>query len=287
MKHLQVSGMNVTGKANCKNGILTYNKSKGARVKRDITQWIAAVSSHEGIIDASAWLKVQRILDINKTKAPRLGTSSSALLTVTLKCSKCGKSMIVKHGHISALTNNKIQYYVCSTKDYSKGTRCNNPNIRVDELENEVIDSLKNIHLSKDVLIDELRKIRSEKSKNNLILSEIESLPAEINIKQSQIDVLVNQLSLDNDISKYLKSQILKLGYELEKLNIQYESIKTISCKKNNSNVITFVESIENFSTIINTLNFDNKRLLINTVVKSIFWDGTKGIVSINIISLK
>jgi site-specific DNA recombinase len=287
MKHLQVSGMNVTGKANCKNGILTYNKSKGARVKRDITQWIAAVSSHEGIIDASAWLKVQRILDINKTKAPRLGTSSSALLTGTLKCSKCGKSMIVKHGHISALTNNKIQYYVCSTKDYSKGTRCNNPNIRVDELENEVIDSLKNIHLSKDVLIDELRKIRSEKSKNNLILSEIESLPAEINIKQSQIDVLVNQLSLDNDISKYLKSQILKLGYELEKLNIQYESIKAISCKKNNSNVINFVESIDNFSTIINTLNFDNKRLLINTVVKSIFWDGTKGIVSINIISLK
>ncbi len=44
MNHLEVFGMNVTGKANCKNGILTYNKSKGARVKRDITEWIAAVS---------------------------------------------------------------------------------------------------------------------------------------------------------------------------------------------------------------------------------------------------
>ncbi len=120
-----------------------------------------------------------------------------------------------------------------------------------------------------------------------MILSEIESLPEEINIKQSQIDILVNQLSLDNEISKYLKSQILKLGNELEKLNIQYEKIKAISCKKNNINVINFVESLNNFSSIINILNFNNKRLLINTVVKSIFWDGTKGIVSINLISLK
>ena len=287
MNHLQFIGMNVTGKANCKNGILTYNKSQGARIKRDITQWIAAVSTHDGIIDASAWLKVQQILDINKTKAPRLGTSAAALLTGTLKCSKCGKSMIVKHGHISALTNKKIQYYVCSTKDYSKGVRCNNPNIRVDELENVVIDSLKNIHLSKNILIEELGKIKSERSKNNSILSDIDSLPEEINIKQSQINILVNQLSLDNDISKYLKAQILELGNELEKLNVKFEKIKAISCKSINSNLIKIVGSLDDFSSIINILDFDNKRLLINAVVKSIFWDGTKGNVSINIISLK
>ncbi|MBU3110694.1 recombinase family protein [Clostridium lacusfryxellense] len=287
MNHLQVIGMNVTGKTNSKNGILTYNKSQGARVKRDITQWIAAVSTHEGIIDATSWLKVQKILDINKTKAPRLGTSSAALLTGTLKCSKCGKSMIVKHGHISTITNKKIQYYVCSTKDFSKGSRCNNPNIRVDELENVVIGSLSNIHLMKDILIDELNKIKSEKSKYNLVLSEIESLPEEIDIKQSQINILVNQLSLDNDISKYLKSQILKLGNELETLNIKYKKIKSTSNKNNNLNIINFVNSLNDFSSIINTLNFNNKRLLINTLVKSIFWDGTTGIAHINLISLK
>ena len=287
MSHLQFIGMNVMGKVNDKHGILTYNKSKGARVKRDITEWIAAVSTHEGIIDATSWLKVQQILDVNKNKAPRLGTSAAALLTGTLKCSKCGKSMIVKHGHISALTNKKIQYYVCSTKDYSKGERCNNPNIRVDELENVVIDNLKNIHLSKNILLEELCKIKSEKSKNNLMLSEIESLPTEINIKQSQIDILVNQLSLSNDISKYVKPQISKLGDELEKLNIKYDNIKAISYKNDKSNVMKFVDSLNTFSSIINILDFNNKRLLINTVVESIYWDGDKGIVKINMISLK
>ena len=93
------------------------------------------MSTHDGIINSSTWLKIQQILDENKNKAPRLGTSAAALLTGTLKCAKCGKSMIVKHGHMSAQTNKKIQYYVCSTKDYSKGERRNNPNVRVDLLE--------------------------------------------------------------------------------------------------------------------------------------------------------
>jgi hypothetical protein len=137
----------------------------------------------------------------------------------------------------------------------------------------------------KDILIDELCKIKSEKSKYNLVLSEIESLPEEIDIKQSQINILVNQLSLDNDISKYLKSQILKLGNELETLKIKYKKIKSTSNK--NLNIINFVNSSNDFSSIINTLNFKNKRLLINTVVKSIFWDGTNGIAHINLISLK
>ncbi len=40
---------------------------------------------------------------------------------------------------------------MCSTKDYSRGLRCNNPNIRVDELELTVIDNLKNMGSGKTV----------------------------------------------------------------------------------------------------------------------------------------
>jgi len=287
MNHLKFTGMNVMGTANGNHGILTYNKSKGARTKRDITQWIAAISTHDGIIDATSWLKVQAILDVNKNRAPRLGTSAAALLTGTLKCSICGKSMIVKHGHISALTNKKIQYYVCSTKDYSKGVRCNNPNIRVDELEAVVIDNLKTIHLDKDILLDELYKIKTEKSKNTLMLSENENLISQINTKQSQIDTLINQLSLNNDISRYIKPQISKLGGELEKLNIKFDNIKAISGKKNNSNIMKFSSPLNTFQDILNSLDFNNKRLLINSVLESIYWDGTQGIVKINRITLK
>jgi site-specific DNA recombinase len=285
MKYLDSIGMNVIGNPNEKYGILTYNKSKGARVKRVITEWIAAVSSHEGIIDSSSWLKVQQILDQNKNKAPRLGTSASALLTGTLKCSKCGKSMIVKHGHISSETNKKIQYYVCSTKDYSRGLRCNNPNIRVDELEIIVIDHLKSMTIDKTLLLKELTTIKSELLKNDDLQCEITSLPTQIKIKQDQIDVLVNHLSLDNDISKYISPQIYKLGNELEELTHKYENLKASSYNYNSmSNV--FLTSPNNFSDVFDLLDFNNKRLLINNIVNSIFWDGTKGEVLINLISL-
>ena len=288
MTHLQTIGMNVMGTVDDIHGILTYNKSKGVRIKRHITEWVAAVSTHEGIIDAQNWLKVQEILDENKNKAPRLGTSAAALLTGTLKCSKCGKSMIVKHGHVSSENNKKIQYYVCSTKDYSKGERCNNPNIRVDELEKIVIENLKNITLSKKILLEELNKIKSEISKNNFIQCEIENLPGQIKIKQSQIDVLVNQLSLNNEISKYIQPQISKLGDELDTLNAKYENLKATSNKyKNNKSTLNkFLHSLDNFSSIIDILDFNNKRLLINNILESIYWDGSDGTVRINLRSL-
>ncbi|MGV8980221.1 recombinase family protein [Clostridium sp.] len=286
MKHLEFIGMNVMGKADDNHGILTYNKTKGTRIKRDITEWIAAVSTHEGIIDATIWLTIQQILDDNKNKAPRLGTSSSALLTGILKCSGCGKSMIVKHGHISTQTNKKIQYYVCSTKDYSKGERCNNPNIRVDELESVVIDNLKNITIDNLVLLEELNKIKSEMSKNNYMQSEIDNLPGQIKIKQAQIDVLINQLSLDDDISKYIRPQIFKLGNDLEQLNLRYSKLKSDSYKSQNSkwsskNTLTFLSS---FSSMVDVLDFNSKRLLINNIVESIYWDGSNGTVKINLI---
>ena len=289
IEHLQIIGMNVTGKADDKHGILTYNKSKGSKIKRDITEWIAAISTHEGIISAPLWIKVQQILDENKNKAPRLGTSAAALLTGFLKCSKCGKSIIVKHGHISAITNKKIQYYVCSTKDYSRGERCNNPNIRVDELEKIVVDNLNNITIQRSILLDELNKIKSELSKNSFMLSEMDGLPKLINIKQSQIDILINQLSLGTEMSKYISPQISKLGTELENLTIKYKNLKDISYqyKDDNSNANNFLYSLDNFSSIIDTLNFNNKRLLLNTVVKSIYWNGCKGIVKIDLVRLK
>ncbi|MBK5240742.1 recombinase family protein [Clostridium sp.] len=288
MKYLDYIGMNVIGNTNEKYGILTYNKSKGTRTKRVITEWIAAVSFHEGIIASTSWLKVQQILDQNKNKAPRLGTSASALLTGTLKCSKCGKSMIVKHGHISSETNKKIQYYVCSTKDYSRGLRCNNPNIRVDELEIIVIDYLKSMTIDKTLLLKELTIIKSELLKNVDLQCEITSLPTQIKIKQDQIDVLVNHLSLENDISKYISPQIYKLGNELEELTHKYEILKASSYEynKDNNNSNIFFTSSNNFLDIIDLLDFNNKRLLINNIVNSIFWDGAKGEVLINLISL-
>jgi site-specific DNA recombinase len=79
---LEVQGITVAGIPDGKHGLLTYNKKQGRKTYRDTEEWIAAVSKHEGIINADKWLKVQRLLTTNKEKAPRLGKTNTALLTV-------------------------------------------------------------------------------------------------------------------------------------------------------------------------------------------------------------
>ena len=174
-------------------------------------------------------------------------------------------------------------------KIIQEGVRCNNPNIRVDELESIVMDNLKNVTIDNNVLLEELIKIKSGMIKNNFMQCEIDNLPGQIKIKQSQIDILISQLSLDNEISKYLRPQILKLGNELEKLKDKYENLKATSYKYKNNNwdANKFLYSLSNFSSLVDILDFNNKRLLINSIVQSIYWDGSKGNVKINVMSLK
>ena len=65
--------MYVCGTPDNKHGFLTYNKLKSIPSKdghnnreiRDCSEWIVAVSKHEGIIDSDLWLEVQKICSIS------------------------------------------------------------------------------------------------------------------------------------------------------------------------------------------------------------------------------
>ncbi|MDO7206291.1 zinc ribbon domain-containing protein [Paraclostridium bifermentans] len=81
--------MEVIGDVDDTHGILTYAKNTDNP--------IAAVAKHEGVIDADKWIEVQNLLNANKSKAPRAGTGSKALLSGLLKCSKCGSNMRITY----------------------------------------------------------------------------------------------------------------------------------------------------------------------------------------------
>ena len=118
-EYLRSLGINVYGDANG-NGYLTYNKTKKMTIDRDISEWIYAVANHEGIIDSSEWILIQKTLNKNSyKKVKRLGTGSNnnALLTGILKCHSCGANMIIKQGHKSKTEDGvRYDYYVCVLK---------------------------------------------------------------------------------------------------------------------------------------------------------------------------
>ena len=276
--YLKSLGIQVYGEANG-NGYLTYNKTKRRTIDRDIEEWICTVSNHKGIIAADNWLEVQSILEKNKhKKVKRLGSglSNDAILVGPLKCGICGANMVIKHGRTSATTGKKINYYVCSAKDSSRGKKCNNPNIRTDKLDKIVIDEIKSYN--KDYLFTALREINN--NANDPETKDITSnIKKDIKDKETQVNNLLNQLSSSPSeiVSKMIMEQMNILGEEIKLLK---DKLNGVIKEKNDFNkdlvemnlvIDALIKFNNNFHLIDDTRQ---KRLLIQTIVDRIEWNG-------------
>ncbi len=276
LKYLEDIGISVYGKADGESNILTYNKQKSSinhegkliSTPQDINNWIAAVSCQKGIIESDIWLKVQKLLSKNKSKAPNQGRTHNALLTGILKCYKCGSPMQIQHGHVSKKTGQTIFYYVCSLKKRSKGSLCTCKNAKVQDVDNLILDFIKSISISKKDLIENLKLYKKTKTQNinfkkeNNILNSIKS-------KEIQIENLVCKLSLDNDLDLILMNKIKSLKQEISILQNDFENLNK-PLNKNSK----FLNLILINNSIIDCLDFFDKKEIIEKLFTKIIWNG-------------
>ncbi|MBK1813390.1 recombinase family protein [Clostridium sp. YIM B02505] len=284
---LKQLGMNVFGEPNG-NGYLTYNKTKNITTDRDITEWIVAVSRHQGIISADDWIKAQSILDKNKEKrSKRLGTGdNTALLTGLLVCAKCGSNMKVKQGHKSKKQNKRLDYYVCSAKDSSKGSRCDNKNIRVDILDNLLLKQIK--AYDKDLLIKSLSLLMQLYEKGTNEEKNINILKSSINEKEHIISNLIKQLSLSEkkEVSKYIIKEVEKLDTELQDLRFKLNNYYKTKIDESNFPKVNLLQDAlcipgDEYEVL---KDITHKRNLLTTIIDSISWDGDNTELKINFI---
>lgn len=279
--YIRSLGANVFGDANG-NGYLSYNKTKKMTIDRDVTEWIYSVSNHKGVIDGDTWLRIQNILEKNKDKKVKrlgTGTKNNSLLSGLLKCSECGSNMIIKQGHKSKTEENKrYDYYVCSSKDNSRGKKCTAKNIRVDRLDKIVLQELS--VYNKDILNKHLKSIlnTTDNGINDAQNNKINSLKDNIIEIETSINNLIKQLSASpsQQVTDYIMQEINRLS---EEVTHKKESLENVVNNKK-----TFDFDIENLKLIIHTLeNFDKrfeitddvaqKRLLLQTVLNEVIWD--------------
>ena len=278
-QYLRNIGINVFGEPNG-NGYLTYNKTRNITKHRDVSEWIAAIGKHPGIIEPTIWLEVQKILNSNKNNPlPRLGTSdNNALLTGILKCTKCNSNMIIKQGHWSKTKNNiRYDYYVCGSKNSSCGKKCDNKNIRADLLDKIVIDKIN--AFSKELLIFELTEAIKNEVDNNYLNTRIKNIEQQIEEKEKAIHNLVKKLSLNENeqVDMYIFTEIEELTYEISDLKKQLKTTKSskIYLNTQNDNHGLILDTFTGLDNIFFTIdNNQLKRTLVKTIVNTILWDG-------------
>lgn len=282
ISYLSNKGATVFGTPN-DNGILSYNKKDSKNKYKDISEWILAVSKHDGIIEDNVWIKVQKQLDRNKSLAPRLVNGSDyGIFNSVLHCAKCGGKMIQKQGHMSKKTGEILRYYICTNKMNSNGQLCNCKNIRLDILEENVMEELFKAIGNKGSLIKAIEDYKKTLESEFVNKDDGKIYEKQINQKELQVKNLIDKISLNPNIYDLLSNRIEDLNEDIKSLRFKkFQSENTDSNFKSTIKEINASTSmILNFKKLWKNADYSMRRLLINSFVDFISYNSdTKEVV--------
>lgn len=265
-------------------GLAAYNKTRQDRENyagrhRDNSEWIIAAGLHSGIIPSDTWIKAQKLLEQNKSKAYRRVKSSQSLLSGILRCSRCGSYMRPKASKRTNADGEQVFYYMCEMKEKSRRSRCAIPNINGNILDASVMKELENMMEENWPVFEDIIGKKPAGAAKDTMQLEIDALKA----KMAGLDMSVQNLV--GAVSKGQKDEavtiILNNIEELtnEKENIKKRLSELQEAKKaggiNAMDVETVVQSLGSLnSSSWELMNVNARRRMIKSVADRIIWDG-------------
>ncbi|KNF09871.1 resolvase domain-containing protein [Gottschalkia purinilytica] len=260
---------------NGKYGVLVYNRHSNKLDGNDKKNWIVSLSKHKGIISSKDWINVQSILNNNKEKPSRLGTSNVALLSGLIICNKCKSVMRVKYGK-SSNKGKKNYYYVCTLKERSRGVKCSNSSINGSFIDKLIFDTLHNHFKDANYIqnnIDTTLKLENnlfpEMESRKITQKKIYNYKRKINILKSQLENNIN-----SSASKYMKIKVMQMENTISKLNNKLNNIDTnyiIDIQNSNSNINYNLKIYNDIN--YSDLPFNIKKHLLFKVVDNVLWE--------------
>lgn len=264
-------------------GLMYYNRRKPHKKttrEREQEDWILTIGEHKGFIPGETFVKVQYKLSKNKNTAPRFGQSERSPLVGLIRCGRCGSAMTV---FSSNKTNNNSKgyyhYFRCITREQKSKILCDNSNVRADILEDLILSHIIS-------LVDNENSLQGIlEATNNEIEDKRIPLMAKRNKLQSELDNIDNEVSnLVEALSKgILPELVIKRKYkDLENKKIELRKELEIVLIELNSNCIqsydfdTVKKHIKNLKHNYKYLNFEQKKELLNSIVKEVRIDKNK-----------
>ncbi|MBS6822408.1 MAG: recombinase family protein, partial [Oscillibacter sp.] len=263
-------------------GVMAYNRTLQRPGKanqiRPMEEWIVAVGKHPGIVVGSDWVRVQAMLDVNKSKSYRRPRSNVALLSGLLRCGECGDYMRPKLTNRRTADGELIYTYMCSTKERSHGTVCSMKNCNGNTLDAKIIEEIRKLSADKETLTRLLAQTKK------VISGSKEGYDAELALlrekhteTEDRIKRLVESLSVASDTSaKYVMEQIDALHQESETQQARLAELEALTEQSRmlHQEFAFHQEMIESFASAVDSATLEEKRRLLRTIVKKVVWDG-------------
>lgn len=264
-------------------GIMAYNKTyqtcEESHKMHDYEDWIVAIGKHKPTITGKEWVKVQNLLEQNKSKSYRKPKNNHALLSGLLVCGHCGAYMRPKVYRKVDENGNKTFSYLCETKEKSRQQQCATKNPRGNELDRMVCDEIKKLSRSDSTFHKQLniikKQILSAEQHSN---SELTLLQTTLTKKEKQISNYIKAISETNQTvaTELIMTEISKLHAETEALQQQITELSELT--NNHGELLptldALTEKLSSFADTFDMLSLNEKREILKLLIEKIVWDG-------------
>ncbi len=260
--------------------VMPYNREDRKKLTdKPMSEWIIAISKHSGIIPGDLWVQVQHILYENKDKMPRSGTARHGIFAGLIKCSKCGSTMRVKNGRVSAKGGYREFYYVCNLKETSKRACCDVININGNKLEADVLDLLIKISSDEDCFSELLERNKiSQTEHHDDRRVHLDKLKRELSLKQSGQQNVMLQLaqSSDPDIGKPLLAMIKNFSIEIREIEIKISTLETALVDERSKELdkLSLHDAFAKIGSMSNVYDITEQRCIIKRIIHHMEWNG-------------
>ena len=215
-----------------KRKVKSYKVHKIEQVPEE--DWITVENMHEPIIDKVLFEKAQKMRKVD-TRVQNNGSLS--MWAGILKCADCGRSM-----HKKSCRNKSgsvYEYYICGTYRKKSNKLCTKHTLKVEELENAVLEAIKlHIDMFADIekILEHINKSNVQKLSNN----NIENIKKQKKIEIDKLNNLKRYLYEDWKNKYITKNEYLeyKQKYEYDINKIKKELINLDNQKENQEEVI-------------------------------------------------
>ena len=265
-----------------KHGLMVYNRTDQEKGKttqyNPVSEWIAAVGKHPGLIPGKTWVRVQEALEQNKSKAFRRPKSNESLLTGLQFC-RCGNRMYPKLTKRRTADVEVIFTYVCKLKERSQRSLCSNRNVNGNALDLAVVEQVKQLCENNAEFIRQMEKSRNFYTGNRARYEEqLSSLQKEKAEVEKKIEGLVDSMGILGDSAAKLQvaKRIEALTAESDDIGRQIQELVALTSQHALSDIEFDVlrQLLSVFRENIDTMPLEQKRAAIRTVVRKVIWDG-------------